>query len=50
MSLIVDHIRETLPIISKEMNHANLDILEIDCRRMTLDDLFTQMTGKKLDE
>ena len=47
MSLIVDDINRILPTISKEMNRSKLDILEIDCRRMTLDDLFTYMTGKE---
>ena len=50
MRLIVDDINRILPVITKEMNRSKLDILEIDCRRMTLDDLFTYMTGKKLDE
>ena len=50
MNLIVSHINQTLPAISKEMNRSKLDILEIDCRRMTLDSLFTHMTGEKLDE
>ena len=49
LKLVVSSIHKVLPPLLRKIDELNLDILEIDSRKMTLDDLFVQITGKRLD-
>jgi ABC-2 type transport system ATP-binding protein len=46
--LDVEHIVKTLPEILKRAEKENAEILSIQSRTMTLDDLFITMTGRHL--
>ncbi|MBX9852056.1 MAG: ABC transporter ATP-binding protein [Cytophagaceae bacterium] len=48
--IYVDNIAETLPALTAITSTQNIKILELECRRMTLDDLFISMTGRHLHE
>jgi ABC-2 type transport system ATP-binding protein len=47
--LEVKKIIETLPVIMKKLEETGTEILELQCRTMTLDDLFISMTGRHLN-
>ena len=44
----VKPIIDTLPGLLKKFEQENIEIVQLQCRTMTLDDLFTSMTGRKL--
>jgi ABC-2 type transport system ATP-binding protein len=48
--LLVNNIAEALPEFLELVSKSNLKILELECRKMTLDDLFISMTGRHLHE
>jgi ABC-2 type transport system ATP-binding protein len=47
--LEVRKITETLPILLKKLEESNTEIAELECRTLTLDDLFISMTGRHLN-
>lgn len=48
-TLEVIKIIETLPILLKELEQRNIEIRSLQCRKLTLDDLFTTLTGRHLN-
>jgi ABC-2 type transport system ATP-binding protein len=48
--LLVDDIIAYLPLFLEEMKKQNKKIKTLECRKMTLDDLFIAMTGRRLNE
>lgn len=48
--IFVNSITETLPILIEYISAHQAKILELGCRKMTLDDLFISMTGRHLHE
>ncbi len=46
----VDDIISYLPIFLEEMKKQNRKVKTLECRKMTLDDLFIAMTGRRLTE
>ena len=48
--LQVHKITETLPELLAFLQHANSDLLRLECQPVTLDDLFVNLTGRRLDE
>jgi len=48
-TLEVSRIVETLPVLLKEIGESRLEIKSLQCRKLTLDDLFTSMTGRHLN-
>ena len=48
--LEVDRITETLPILMKKAEEEKNIIQTLECRKVTLDDLFILMTGRHLEE
>ncbi|MFM7021797.1 MAG: ABC transporter ATP-binding protein [Flavobacteriales bacterium] len=48
--LLVDDIIAYLPFFLEEMKKQNKKIKTLECRKMTLDDLFIAMTGRRLNE
>jgi ABC-2 type transport system ATP-binding protein len=48
-SLEVLKIVETLPVMLRELGERKTEIRNIQCRKLTLDDLFTSMTGRHLN-
>lgn len=49
-SLVVQDLVEYLPKLQHEFETKNVYLTSLECRKMTLDDLFIQMTGRRLDE
>ena len=49
LKLVVTSINKALPAILKKISTLNLEVSEIDSRKMTLDDLFVFMTGRQLE-
>ena len=49
-SLVVEDLVEYLPQLQGEFETKNVNLTSLECRKMTLDDLFIQMTGRRLDE
>jgi ABC-2 type transport system ATP-binding protein len=47
--LEVKRIVETLPILLKRLEETKTEIIELQCRTLTLDDLFISMTGRHLN-
>jgi ABC-2 type transport system ATP-binding protein len=47
---VVKNIAETLPLFLQHIKDLNLKVIELECRKMTLDDLFISMTGRHLNE
>jgi ABC-2 type transport system ATP-binding protein len=45
----VKRITETLPVLLKKLEESNTEIAELECRTLTLDDLFISMTGRHLN-
>jgi ABC-2 type transport system ATP-binding protein len=48
--LFVNNLTESLQIFLKRLEHQNITLKDIECRKMTLDDLFISMTGRRLHE
>jgi ABC-2 type transport system ATP-binding protein len=48
--LVVKNIAETLPLFLQHIDSLHLKVIELECRKMTLDDLFISMTGRHLNE
>jgi ABC-2 type transport system ATP-binding protein len=48
--ITVDDIASTLPPFLEEMKQKGIKIKSLECRKMTLDDIFISMTGRRLDE
>jgi len=48
--LVVNRITEVLPSFLNHIDKLNLSLLDLQCRKSTLDDLFITMTGHRLDE
>ena len=48
ISLEVERIVDTLPVLLKQSTEQNLKINTLECRKVTLDDLFISMTGRHL--
>ncbi len=48
--LVVEDLVEYLPQLQREFENRNIHLTSLECRKMTLDDLFVQMTGRRLDE
>jgi ABC-2 type transport system ATP-binding protein len=46
--LTVESIREAVPVFLSLLQSEGVDILELECRKKTLDDLFVAMTGRRL--
>jgi len=46
--LTVESIREAVPVFLSLLQAEGVDILELECRKKTLDDLFVAMTGRSL--
>ena len=46
--LEVKKIVETLPLLLKKLEESSIEIVELQCRTLTLDDLFISMTGRHL--
>jgi ABC-2 type transport system ATP-binding protein len=48
--LEVENTIEALPHLLNILNENNIPLLDLECRRKTLDDLFVSMTGRRLNE
>ena len=48
--LMVDDLVKYLPVLQSTIDSKGLELRSLECRKMTLDDLFVQMTGRRLDE
>ncbi len=48
-SLVVDDLVSYLPKLQNWLASSKIDLVSLECRKMTLDDLFVQMTGRRLD-
>ena len=48
--LVVETISQTLPSFVKLISDQGLKIIELECRKLTLDDLFISMTGRSISE
>lgn len=48
MELLVDKASRGIPEIFEVANHNGVKILEINCRRLTLNNVFSQLTGREL--
>jgi ABC-2 type transport system ATP-binding protein len=48
--LYVNDIVSQLPEFMKKVNENHYNLLSLECRKMTLDDLFIEMTGRSLDQ
>jgi ABC-2 type transport system ATP-binding protein len=48
--MVVLNIAETLPLLLHKVEKFNAKLTELECRKMTLDDLFITMTGRHLYE
>jgi len=48
-SLVVDDLVSYLPKLQNRLASSKIDLVSLECRKMTLDDLFVQMTGRRLD-
>jgi ABC-2 type transport system ATP-binding protein len=49
-TVYVDDIVSQLPEFMKIVNEHHFNLLSLECRKMTLDDLFIEMTGRRLDQ
>jgi ABC-2 type transport system ATP-binding protein len=49
-TLDVVKITQTLPVLIRELEQRNIEILSLQCRKLTLDDLFISLTGRHLTE
>jgi len=48
--LLVDHIVIRLPLFLEHISRMNLPVKSLECRQITLDDLFISMTGRHLTQ
>jgi ABC-2 type transport system ATP-binding protein len=48
--LLVDHIVTRLPLFLEHINRLDLPVKSLECRQITLDDLFISMTGRHLTQ
>ena len=48
--ITVDDIASSLPFFLEEMKQKQIKIKSLECRKMTLEDVFIAMTGRRLDE
>jgi ABC-2 type transport system ATP-binding protein len=48
--LLVFEIVKQLPVFLSKMKENRLTLKSLECRKMTLDDLFVDMTGRRLDQ
>jgi ABC-2 type transport system ATP-binding protein len=48
--LIVDSIVDVLPKVMTKMNELKCEMLSLECRKFTLDDLFVSLTGRTLND
>ena len=48
--LVVDEIAKTLPVFLEMIRKENLDLIELESRKRTLDDLFVSLTGRRLHD
>ena len=48
--LIVDSIINVLPEVMLRMNELKCEMLSLECRKFTLDDLFVSLTGRTLND
>ncbi len=48
--LVVEDIVSYLPLFLNEMKKNNIELLSLECKKMTLDDLFISLTGRSLNE
>jgi ABC-2 type transport system ATP-binding protein len=48
--VFVFEIIKQLPVFLSKMKENNLTLKSLECRKMTLDDLFVDMTGRRLDQ
>jgi ABC-2 type transport system ATP-binding protein len=48
--IVVKNVAESLPAFLDFIKDINLKVIELECRKMTLDDLFISMTGRHLHE
>lgn len=48
--ITVEDIASSLPSFLEEMKKKEIKIRSLECRKMTLDDIFISMTGRRLDE
>ncbi|MBS3808538.1 MAG: ABC transporter ATP-binding protein [Desulfobacterales bacterium] len=46
----LDNIETQMPVFFDFLRHKNLHMKNMECRKKTLDDLFTEMTGRRLHE
>lgn len=49
-TVAITDIEQQLPVFLNFLKSRNLHIKDMECRRKTLDDLFTEMTGRRLHE
>jgi ABC-2 type transport system ATP-binding protein len=49
-TLDVVKITQTLPVLIRELEQRNIEIQSLQCRKLTLDDLFISLTGRHLTE
>lgn len=49
-TIVLDHIESQIPVFLDFLKSRNLHLKNLECRRKTLDDLFTEMTGRRLHE
>ena len=48
--ITVDDIARSLPLFLEEMKQKQIKIKSLECRKMTLEDVFISMTGRRLNE
>ncbi|MFO7657297.1 MAG: ABC transporter ATP-binding protein [Bacteroidales bacterium] len=48
--LIINEIVETLPVFMKHAHSLDYTLKSLECRKMTLEDLFVEMTGRTLSD
>lgn len=48
--ILVFDIVKQLPVFLSNMQEHNITLKSLECRKMTLDDLFVEMTGRRLDQ
>jgi ABC-2 type transport system ATP-binding protein len=46
----VENTTVSLPYFLSILQQEKIDLLDLECRRKTLDDLFISMTGRRLNE
>ncbi len=50
LRLIVDSIVDVLPALMNKVQELNCEMLSLECRKFTLDDLFVSLTGRNLTD